>query len=204
MKKLIIEPNGWQCTLEECPMGHFVYQNELCFKTDHNSNTRAYNPKGDNFRRTDIMVQPVVAKWIYPKREIKYDDVKVLPNGIISGCVVTAHRDPYTINISEGLVRINNMEIPVVEHVMTLSRPTLKYYRVSSISATGTGRILASHGQENKECYNALRAKPGGPPVAAANGVELCCVKMTRKANDDERIYQSDILTDPRYYREEV
>lgn len=35
MKQLIIEPVMFECTLKECPPGLFVFDNELCIKSEY-------------------------------------------------------------------------------------------------------------------------------------------------------------------------
>lgn len=67
MKQLIINPNGWPCTLEECPPGPFVdlKYNTLCFKSEYHSENgkpEAYNSAGE-FYHGDGLVQPVIAEW---------------------------------------------------------------------------------------------------------------------------------------------
>jgi hypothetical protein len=35
MRRLIIEPEGWPCTLDECPPGLFMYEGTLAIKSAH-------------------------------------------------------------------------------------------------------------------------------------------------------------------------
>jgi len=81
MKILILEPNGWPCTLEECPPGFFVTCEEygsLCFKSEYtmginDHRIQAFNCAGEFFcgspnakseeERIKIMVQPVIDRW---------------------------------------------------------------------------------------------------------------------------------------------
>jgi hypothetical protein len=80
-RRLLIAPNGWPCTLAECPPGHFVYQGSLCFKTEYRCSTtpdrpagkiEAYCESGEFFvagaaseaDREKIIVQPVSSEWI--------------------------------------------------------------------------------------------------------------------------------------------
>lgn len=75
MKRLILEPQGWQCTLEECPAGFFVFENNVCFKTEYRTEKmeiEAYNEAGEFFWggtesypiRANLMVQPVISNWV--------------------------------------------------------------------------------------------------------------------------------------------
>lgn len=81
MRRLMIEPNGWPCTLKECPPGHFTYRDDLCFKTEYRCATTASSPNGKieaycesgeffvggadtEDAREQLVVQPVVAQWI--------------------------------------------------------------------------------------------------------------------------------------------
>jgi len=66
MNKLEIVPKGWPKQLEEYRGGHFVYEKQLCFKTeyhDQNGNIEAYNSAGERFNATDVVVQPVEFVW---------------------------------------------------------------------------------------------------------------------------------------------
>jgi hypothetical protein len=37
MQRLILVPAGWPTTLRECPPGFFMYQSEVCFKSEYNA-----------------------------------------------------------------------------------------------------------------------------------------------------------------------
>ena len=71
MKKLIIVPCGWSCTLDECPPGFFEYNDELCLKAVYGS-FEAFCANGDAFwggtstkkERDNLIVQPVEARWV--------------------------------------------------------------------------------------------------------------------------------------------
>lgn len=73
MKKLEIVPKGWSCTVEECPPGHFVYQDQLCFKTEYrgdksisvggNDDIEVFCCSGEHFCPRNITVQPVSYQW---------------------------------------------------------------------------------------------------------------------------------------------
>ena len=70
-RKLIVDPNGWPCKLQECPPGHFVYGDSLCFKTEYGE-LEVYNGAGEAFwggakTKADVgalVVQPVTHEWI--------------------------------------------------------------------------------------------------------------------------------------------
>lgn len=75
MKKLVLNPNGWPCTLDECPTGLFVFNHSVCMKTEYktnNSELEAFNEAGEFFwggtescvAREKLIVQPVIAEWI--------------------------------------------------------------------------------------------------------------------------------------------
>ena len=74
MKRLILEPNGWQCTFSECPAGLFVFNDSVCFKSEYctdKGELEAYNEAGEFFWggtesykiREELIVQPVIAEW---------------------------------------------------------------------------------------------------------------------------------------------
>jgi len=57
MKKIIIEPDGWECLIEECQPGHFMFGDELCFKTEYGM--EVYCSTGETFMPRKVLVQPV-------------------------------------------------------------------------------------------------------------------------------------------------
>ncbi len=68
MKRLIIKPNGWPCTLLECPPGLFIYEDRIGLKSEYrteNGSIKAYcGSSGEYFcGKEDIIVQPVIAEW---------------------------------------------------------------------------------------------------------------------------------------------
>lgn len=89
MKRLVMEPVGWPCTLRECPPGFFLYEDTVCYKTEYErmepdgpvnipgdkirwkmgTGTDAYNSAGEHFcvgtpeEREKIMVQPLEEQW---------------------------------------------------------------------------------------------------------------------------------------------
>lgn len=70
--KFVIEPDGWECSLEDCPPGYFMHCGDLCFKTEYRRTTivDTYNSAGATFsvppgvEVRDIMVQPVVMRQV--------------------------------------------------------------------------------------------------------------------------------------------
>jgi hypothetical protein len=74
MKRLVMVPEGWPCKLKEAPCGPFVWDDMLCFKSDHKDENRRimafgefgvslWYSAGGFVPMDDLMVQPVVAKW---------------------------------------------------------------------------------------------------------------------------------------------
>ena len=69
MRTLKLVPNGWPCTLRECPPGCFVFDEEVCFKSDYGQD--AYCDGGSYFwggtsdkeARAELIVQPVSPVW---------------------------------------------------------------------------------------------------------------------------------------------
>ena len=61
MKTVTLVPDGWECSVEECPPGFFWYQGQLCFKTEYRSNgdIEVYNSAGETFMPRQVTVQPV-------------------------------------------------------------------------------------------------------------------------------------------------
>ena len=68
MKILEIKPDGFPCKLKECPSGFFIFNDELCFKSDY---LDYFCSNGDCFwggtnnvvHRGNLIVQPCVAVW---------------------------------------------------------------------------------------------------------------------------------------------
>ena len=76
MRMLVAKPDGWPCTLAECPPGHMVsvalYQgdNRVWFKSEYFTSTgkieayEAYNEAGEYLcLGPDDLVQPIVFVW---------------------------------------------------------------------------------------------------------------------------------------------
>jgi hypothetical protein len=69
MKRYVIVPDGWPCTLAACPAGSFVYQDTLCFKSEYRvcGKIEAFCKSGEFFwggteteeDRAALVVQPV-------------------------------------------------------------------------------------------------------------------------------------------------
>lgn len=66
MKRLLLKPDGFKCTLEECKPGLFLSGNNLCFKTEYRTEpsgrVEAYNGAGE-FYCGEGLVQPLVEEW---------------------------------------------------------------------------------------------------------------------------------------------
>lgn len=70
-RELIVKPDGWPCSLGECPPGFFVFNDSLCFKTGY-GDLEVYCESGEAFwggakTKEDIatlIVQPVTSEWI--------------------------------------------------------------------------------------------------------------------------------------------
>lgn len=66
MKRLVVEPDGWECSIEECPPGHFVFDDRLCFKSEYGTNDggiEVFCETGEAFVKRTVIVQPVMAHW---------------------------------------------------------------------------------------------------------------------------------------------
>lgn len=62
MKKLEIVPYSFECDVLECPPGFFVYEGQLCFRTEYGTD-EIYNSAGERFVTRNINVIPVEAVW---------------------------------------------------------------------------------------------------------------------------------------------
>lgn len=84
MKCMTLKPDGWTCTLAECPPGFFVFQDDLYLKTEYSATLNsvegepeAYCSSGEVFWggakgvngvetckiRRQLVVQPVLVHW---------------------------------------------------------------------------------------------------------------------------------------------
>ena len=69
MKRLIIVPDQWQCPLKECPPGFYMYEDNLCFKSEYgfevfcDSGEYFWGGVNNKEETMEFMVQPVIAKW---------------------------------------------------------------------------------------------------------------------------------------------
>ena len=66
-KLLMMEPEGYPCTIADCPPGFFLSGDELCLKTEYSNRdkqTEAYCGSGEYFCAKDSkIVQPVIYIW---------------------------------------------------------------------------------------------------------------------------------------------
>lgn len=65
MTEYRILPDGWPQKLSDGFAGHFMYEGQLCFKSEYNLDDKgrpqAFNSSGEMFcADDDVMVQPVV------------------------------------------------------------------------------------------------------------------------------------------------
>lgn len=70
MRVLKITPDGWECRLDDCRPGFFIFKGCLCFKTKYAAEMQYYNEAGEHFvargepiPRGDLIVQPVTYDW---------------------------------------------------------------------------------------------------------------------------------------------
>lgn len=65
MKRIEIKPDGWPIQIEECPPGFFMYEGQLCFKSEYKTEASNYqdmevfNSAGEYFMPRNVLVQPV-------------------------------------------------------------------------------------------------------------------------------------------------
>ena len=68
-KQLLVIPEGFPCSLADCPPGLFLKADQLCFKSEYNG--EAFTDSGEMFwggistreERDRIIVQPCVYRW---------------------------------------------------------------------------------------------------------------------------------------------
>lgn len=66
MRRLVVMPDGWLCTIAECRPGHFIWNGLLCFKTEYGgANLECFNEAGEALCGYDAetRVQPVDPVW---------------------------------------------------------------------------------------------------------------------------------------------
>lgn len=73
-KELVLRPVGWPCTLYQCPPGFFLYNGNVCFKTEYRSDNKmeVFCESGEFFcastktedEKEKLEVQPLEADWI--------------------------------------------------------------------------------------------------------------------------------------------
>jgi hypothetical protein len=64
MKKLILEPHGWECTLDECGVGLFVYDKQIFLKIGYGDCECYCSNGGTCVLKGSAIVQPVISKWL--------------------------------------------------------------------------------------------------------------------------------------------
>lgn len=79
MRQLCLEPEGWPCTLSECPPGLFVFNDIVGFKSEYGARDESgriysevfcadtgeyfWGGTSDKYKRELLVVQPVVVRW---------------------------------------------------------------------------------------------------------------------------------------------
>ena len=72
MKRLELTPDGFPCTLAECPPGHFLFKDHVGFKSEYSTNSgfiEAFNEVGEYFHGDGngeaklCIVQPLQPIW---------------------------------------------------------------------------------------------------------------------------------------------
>ena len=69
MKRLVILPEGWLCRFGELRPGYFLWEFNLCLKSEYGG--EAYTQSGEVFwggvsdkaARAELIVQPVIYEW---------------------------------------------------------------------------------------------------------------------------------------------
>ena len=57
-----IKPAGFPCKIEECPPGMFLYENQICFKSEYKTNAgemELYCDSGEAFVPREVLVTPL-------------------------------------------------------------------------------------------------------------------------------------------------
>ena len=67
MKRMTLEPDGWECSLEECPPGPFLFKKEhLGFKSEYRvpetGGLEVFNEAGEYYCGEGL-VQPLKVVW---------------------------------------------------------------------------------------------------------------------------------------------
>ena len=60
-KKLVLEPEGWECTFKECRPGLFAYDGGVGLKTEYGN--EGFCESGETFCSDDTKVIPVKSVW---------------------------------------------------------------------------------------------------------------------------------------------
>ncbi|QIG68667.1 hypothetical protein EVB67_017 [Rhizobium phage RHph_TM3_3_14B] len=61
MRRLVIQPEGWPCSYEECRPGFFVLDGDLFLKSEYGGD--GYCSSGEAFALRNSEVQPVTYTW---------------------------------------------------------------------------------------------------------------------------------------------
>lgn len=107
----------------------------------------------------------------------------VRPNGVVTGCVVTpaASGTNDAVDISAGTAYIQGVltTINAATDVTASRGVTTDTHRITSITITSLGAIAAVAGTDNAGSFSETRAADGGPPLIAADSIELAQVRTT-------------------------
>lgn len=57
-----LRPSGFNCKIENCPPGMFLYENQICFKSEYGNNNgdiEVFNDAGEYFTPRNVIVTPL-------------------------------------------------------------------------------------------------------------------------------------------------
>ena len=109
----------------------------------------------------------------------------ILPNGLISGCVVTPGEANDSVRVTAGTCNLNGVAdkpiAAVVDDSLVITRDGTNGYQKSSVTITIAGVLAIVNGTAHATAHSTTRGEAGGPPWIPTDSEEIAQIWITSK-----------------------
>ena len=128
----------------------------------------------------------------------------ILPNGLISGCVVTPGVANDSVRVTAGTCNLNGVAdkpiAAVVDDSLVITRDGTNGYQKSSVTITNAGALAIVNGTAHATAHSTTRGEAGGPPWIPTDSIEIAQIWITSKTS--AVITDAEIKQKPGLYTE--
>jgi hypothetical protein len=128
----------------------------------------------------------------------------ILPNGLISGCVVTPGVANDSVRVTAGTCNLNGVAdkpiAAVVDDSLVIARDLTNGFMKSSVTITNAGALAIVDGTAHVSAHSTTRGAAGGPPWIQTDSIEIAQIWITSKTS--AVITDAEIKQKPGLYTE--